>query len=175
VTTQTANSPVRIAVLGCSGSGKTTLAAAISEKLGLPCVATDHAFWTADWRPRPAPDVRSWLAAVSSAEHWVLDGNFDDDRDLLWARADLAVWLDLPKATTLWRVLRRNLGWWIARRPVWGAGRMTLAKALGGVRHAALSHGPKRRAYPAMLAEFPELAVVRLRSPRDVDAWLAGV
>ncbi|HEY9217617.1 MAG TPA: hypothetical protein VIO94_06170, partial [Phenylobacterium sp.] len=73
------------------------------------------------------------------------------------------------------RVARRNLGWWLARRRVWGGGRMTLAKALGGVRHTARTHGAKRGDYPAMLAEFSELEVVRLSSPAAVRAWLADL
>ena len=47
------------------------------------------------------------------------DGNFDADRDLLWARADLIVWLDLPLAVALGQALRRNLRWWLAGTPVW--------------------------------------------------------
>src|SRR5580698_11621337 len=82
----------RIAVLGCSGSGKSTLAAALATRLGLPYVATDAVFWTDDWRPTPAAEVRAWLAAATAAERWVTDGNFDGERELLWARAELIVW-----------------------------------------------------------------------------------
>ena len=72
----------RIAVLGCSGSGKSTLAAALAARLALPYVATDAVFWTADWRPTPAAEVRAWLDAATAADSWVTDGNFDGDRDL---------------------------------------------------------------------------------------------
>src|SRR5579872_5328033 len=78
----------RIAVVGCSGSGKSSLAAALAARLDLPYVATDPVFWSGDWRPTPADDVRAWLDAATQAPRWVTDGNFDGDRDLLWARAD---------------------------------------------------------------------------------------
>ena len=144
---------LRVAVVGCSGSGKSTLAAALAARLGLPCVPTDKVFWTLDWRPTPPAEVRAWLDAASGAERWVTDGNFDGDRDLLWARADLIVWLDLPLRLVLGQVLRRNLGWWIAGARVWNGQRMTLAKALSGARHVLMSHSQKRRAYPGWLAE----------------------
>jgi len=112
--------------------GKSTLAAALSYKLALPYVATDRIFWTENWRPTPSAEARAWLADVVSDERWVTDGNFDTDRDLLWDRAELIVWLDLPLSVVLGQVLRRNLAWWLRRTPVWGGQRMTLSKALGG-------------------------------------------
>ena len=165
----------RIIVLGCSGSGKSTLAPVLAARLALPYLATDAVYWTHDWRPTPPAEVRAWVDAATSAEAWVLDGNFEAERDLVWARADLAVWLDLPFATTLWRVTRRNLGWWIGRQPVWGDNRMTLAKALTGIRHALRSYALKRRTYPARLAAFPHLQVVRIASPRALTLWLADL
>jgi hypothetical protein len=165
----------RIIVLGCSGSGKSTLAPVVAARLALPFLATDGVYWTADWRPTPPAEVRAWADAATSAEAWVLDGNFDAERDLVWGRAELAVWLDLPFATTLWRVTRRNLGWWIGRQPVWGGARMTLAKALTGIRHTLRSHAQKHRTYPEALADFPNLQLARLTSPGAVERWLAGL
>lgn len=165
----------RIIVLGCSGSGKSTLAPVLAARLALPYLATDRVYWTADWRPVPQAEVRTWAHAATAAEAWVLDGNFDAERDLVWGRADLAVWLDLPLATTAWRVTRRNLGWWLSRASVWGGNRMTLVKALTGIRHTLRSHALKHRTYPAQLAEFPHLQVVRITAPRQLAAWLAGL
>ena len=164
--------PSRIAVIGCSGSGKSTLAPRVAARLGLPYVATDAVFWTADWKPTPSAEVRAWLEAATATATWVTDGNFDDMRETLWARAELIVWIDLPLATTLWRVARRNFGGWLTRTPAWGGLPMTFGKALGGVRHMIRSHGLKRRTYPGYLAEFPAARVVRLNSPAAVAAWL---
>jgi hypothetical protein len=165
----------RIAVIGCSGSGKSTLAAALAARLGLPCLATDQVFWTADWRPVPHAETRAWLEAATAAPAWVTDGNFDGDREVLWARAELIVWLDLPLAVVLAQVLRRNLGWWRSGAPVWGGQRMTLGKALGGARHTLASHGLKRRTYPRWLAELGGTDVVRIRSAEALGRWLEGV
>ena len=165
--------PKRIAVIGCSGAGKSTLAAALADRLVLPYVPSDHVFWSVDWKPMPKSQWRAWLANASAAESWVIDGNFDSDRDLHWARADLVLWLDLPRRTILRHVLRRNLGWWMSRKPVWGGRRMTLRHAISGVRHAARSHGEKRHDYPGWLAELPQDRVVRLGSVRASRGFLS--
>ncbi|HEY1751616.1 MAG TPA: hypothetical protein VGG29_10145 [Caulobacteraceae bacterium] len=164
----------RIAVVGCSGSGKSTLAAALAARLDLPYLATDAVFWTGDWRPTPAAEVRAWLAEATAAERWVTDGNFDGDRDLIWARADAIVWLDLPLAVVLGHALGRNLGWWLTGKRVWGGRRMTLAKALTGVRHVLRSHGAKHAAYPAWLAESGA-RVVRIGRPAPTGDWVRTV
>jgi hypothetical protein len=167
--------PSRIIVVGCSGSGKSTLAAALARRYGLPFAPTDDMYWQPDWTPTPEPEVRAWLEAQTARPAWVLDGNFDAQREVLCGRAELAVWLDLPWTTTVGRVLWRNLRWWALGTPIWGGQRMTWAKVIGGVRHASRSYAPKRAAYPALLAGFPQLQVVRLRSPREVRAWLASL
>jgi energy-coupling factor transporter ATP-binding protein EcfA2 len=170
-----ADDATRIAVLGCSGSGKSTLAAHLAGRLGLPYLATDHIFWTDDWRPTPSAEVRAWLAAAVAQERWVSDGNFDSDRDLLWTRAELIVWLDLPLTVVLAQVLRRNLAWWWRRTPIWGSERMTLPKAISGVGHVLRSHGAKHTIYPAWLAACGAKPVVRLRTKTELARWLGAV
>lgn len=165
----------RIAVLGCSGSGKSTLAAIIARTLRLPYVATDQVYWRDDWRPTPDAEVRAWLESAVAEPAWVTDGNFDNHRDLLWARADLIVWLDLPLTPVLAQVLRRNLVWWVQGTRVWGGQRMTWAKALSGVQHTLRSHGLKQRNYPGWLADCEPRAVVRLRSRSEVSRWVGAL
>lgn len=58
-------------------------------------------------QPVPETEVRAWLDATTSHARWVLDGTFDAQRDLLWSRAQWAVWLDLPWTTTVLSVVRR--------------------------------------------------------------------
>jgi hypothetical protein len=165
----------RIAVLGCSGSGKSTLAAALADRLGLPYVATEQMFWTEDWRPTPPAKVRASIGEVVARDRWVTDGNFDSDRDLLWARAELLVWLDLPLAVVVTSVVRRNLGWWWRRTPVWGGQRMTLAKAIGGVRHVLRSHRLKHSLYPEWLADFEPTPVMRMRTRSELARWTGAL
>jgi hypothetical protein len=66
----------------------------------------------ADWRPLPADEFRAVVAAATAGERWVIDGNYSTVQDLVWARADTVVWLDLARRTVMRRVIWRSV-----RRP----------------------------------------------------------
>jgi adenylate kinase family enzyme len=97
----------RVVVLGPGGAGKTQLAHAISHRTGLPVVHLDPIFWREGWTPAPRDDARRALDAAIEGDRWILDGNFLDTGDDRFQRADAVVFLDLPRLTCLWRILKR--------------------------------------------------------------------
>jgi len=168
-------SPRRILIIGASGSGKSTAAAAVAEKLGLPFIATDSFYWLSDWRPAAQVEYGRLADEATSQPRWVMDGNFDDLRAIVWARAELIVWLDFPTALVIRRVILRNTRWLISRTPTWSGNRMDLARAISGIRHACRSIAGKRRNYPAYLSEFPSKPALRFTNPRDLAKWIDGL
>lgn len=163
----------RILVIGASGSGKSTLARIVADRLGLPFVATDSFYWEPGWKPAPSTHIDACLDAALAQPAWVLDGNFDVQRERIWPLADCIVWLDLPWWQTVGRVAMRNARWALSGEPVWSGNVMTWSRAWSGVRHAARSHGLKRRQYPLWLGQLQGPVVLRLRTSREVEAWLA--
>ncbi len=111
------------------------LAAALSVKAGLPLIASDPFYWEQDWQAVPAQTVRQRVTEATAGDAWVLDGNFVSERDVVWARADTVLWLDYSLSLVLWRVLRRNLGWFFTRHLTWSGNRMTWHSAWSGIRH----------------------------------------
>jgi hypothetical protein len=94
--------------------------------------------------------------------------------NLVLARADTVVWLDLPRRVWLPRLLRRTIRRLLMQEQLWNGNRETLH----GVPRApdALipiawrSFAARRHRYPTDLASYP---VVRLRSRRAVAQFLA--
>lgn len=66
----------RVAVVGTSGSGKTTFAGRLAERLGLPRIELDALHWEPGWRAVEPARFRERVEAVTSAETWVIDGNY---------------------------------------------------------------------------------------------------
>lgn len=98
----------RIAVLGCAGSGKTTLARALGERLGLPVIHVDSVYWRgqdgrfgAEW-----PEIHGELI---SRDEWVIDAMKPGVLPQRLARADTAIFLDLPRRGCFRGLLERRL------------------------------------------------------------------
>jgi len=99
----------RVLVMGCSGSGKSTVARELSKITGLPAVHLDQHYWRPD---RTEPDKALWSAEIASLvaqPRWIMDGNYSSTLADRLSRADTVVFLDMPTALCLWRVLCRTL------------------------------------------------------------------
>jgi adenylate kinase family enzyme len=164
----------RIIILGCSGSGKTTLAVALGKRLGLPVVHLDPLYWRPGWQ---APDAAGFLARVAEAvagDAWVSEGNYRETFPLRLPRADAVVILERSRWVCLRRVLWRALFErntrpdlpvgcpehpdWPLLKFIWRFRRATWP----GIEAARLAHG----------ADVP---VTRLRSNREIAAFLASL
>ena len=97
----------RVMIIGSSGSGKSTLARRLGAIMRLPVIHIDQFYWSPGWVLRPLADVRADIARLVAEPSWIFDGNNSSSFDLRIARADTLVFLDLPRAVCLSRVLWR--------------------------------------------------------------------
>lgn len=169
----------RVNVVGTSCSGKTTFAAALAARLGVAHVELDALHWEPNWTEAPDGVMRERVAAAVESEAWVVDGNYSVSRDLVWDRADAVIWLDFPLRIILRRYLARTRRRLRSQEEIWaGTGNRERWKNHLVGREGLLwwiltTYRRRRREYPALLGQHPELAVVHLRSPAEADAWLA--
>jgi adenylate kinase family enzyme len=168
----------RVIVAGISGSGKTTLAGRLAGRLGVAHVELDALRHGPGWRPRDEFERDAMAAAEQPG--WVVDGDYAAVRDLFWERADTLVWLDLPRAVVMVRVIRRSAARAVLRRELWNGNRERLRDWLDPqhpIRWAWSQHGRRRRELEARVADprFAGLRIVRLRRAGDAGRWLAAV
>jgi len=169
--------PRRILIAGVAGAGKTTLAARIASLTGIPHTEIDGLYHGPNWTPRET--FIEEVAAFTAAPRWVTEWQYRTVRPLLCERADTMVWLDFTRRLTFRRVLRRT--WHRARtqEEMWNGNREPgmlhafFAKE-GIIRWSVSTYGRYAGAVPAAEREYPRLSIVRLRTPREVERWLAG-
>ncbi len=170
--------PARILVAGVSGAGKSTLGRRLSELLDIPYTELDGLFHGPGWTRRDefVDDVRT----LASSESWVTEWGYRDARPILAARADLLIWLDLPfYAVTLPRVVTRTVRRRVRREELWNGNverpfHSFFTDREHIVRWAWSTRGKYRTRVPVLAGSHPDLPIVRLRSTREVERWVAG-
>ncbi|GAA4685813.1 adenylate kinase [Pseudonocardia yuanmonensis] len=169
--------PRRILVTGCSGSGKSTLGRALEARLGLPYTELDGLYHGPDWVPRP--EFAADVAALAAGEEWITEYGYSLARPLVLPRAELLVWLDLPRAAVMRQIVPRTVARRVRRQVLWNGNvepsfRTFLTDPDHIVRWAWRTHAEAAVRVAQAQERRPELPVVRLRSRREVAYWLAG-
>jgi adenylate kinase family enzyme len=172
----------RVSVVGNSGSGKSRLAAALAARLGVPYVELDSIFHQPGWSELPRDEFRARVEALAAGDAWVIDGNYTAVRDLVWARADTVVWIDLSRPLVMRRVIGRTLRRAAVRRELWNGNRepwsnwLTLDPERSIIMWSWTQHAKYRLRYAEAMADpaLAHLRFVRLRSPAEVRAFLNG-
>jgi len=166
----------RVLIAGRSGSGKTTLGARLAGLLGVPHVELDALHHGPVWTPRP--EFLSDVDRLTADGGWVAEWQYAAARPLLAARADVLVWLDLPFPLTLARLVRRTVRRRVRREVLWNGNvepplRTIWTDPEHVVRYMVTHRRKFHELVPAAIAAHPRLRLVRLRSPREVERWLA--
>jgi adenylate kinase family enzyme len=165
----------RVSVVGNAGSGKSRLAAELASVLGTRHIELDAVIHQANWNDLEVDEFRRRVGCLVAADSWVIDGNYSTVRDLVWARADTVIWLDLPRLTVMTRVTRRTLGRVVTRRELWNGNReswrdaLSLAPYRSVVAWAWVQHRHYQRMYQAAALDpaWVDLHFVRVRSRRE--------
>ena len=171
----------RVSVVGVSGAGKTTLGRRLAERLEVPYVELDSIFHQPGWQELGREEFRRRVAEVVAGDGWVVDGNYSPVQDLVWARADTVVWLDLPRPLVMRRIVARTLRRTLTREELWNGNREPLLAPLrldperNMIRWSWVNHGKYAERYGGAMADPANghLRFVRLRTPAEVDALLA--
>jgi adenylate kinase family enzyme len=171
----------RVAVVGVTGVGKTMFAATLSQRLGVPHIELDSLYWQPNWTPPDRDVFRARIVAEVARAGWVIDGNYNATRELVWASADTLIWLNYPLRLIFERLLRRTLRRGLGREILWGTNQERLWSQFFSPKSLfvwALQTYPRyRREYPSLISspEFAHLRVIQFRSPAQASEWLSTV
>ena len=166
----------RVLVIGSGGAGKSAFARQLGEITGLPVIHLDAEYWRPGWVEPPKDEWAARVAELAGEERWIMDGNYGGTMPERIAAADTVVFLDLPRTTCLWSVVKRRFRYRGQARPDMTEGcdeRLTLTFLKW------VWDYPKTRR-PGILASLRRARadgrrVIRLRSRKAMAGFLAGL
>lgn len=173
---------LRIVVQGASGSGKSSLATALADSLGLPQLELDSIYHQPGWTSLDVGEFRRLVSAFAAEPAWVVDGNYSQVRDLLWPRANIIVFVDLPRRVVMARLIKRTLRRMLHHENLWNGNRESLRNlvSIDPARNIILwswfTHAKYHDVVPNEAREHASHAkVLTLHTAREVQAFLRNV
>lgn len=165
----------KVLVIGSGGAGKSTLARRLGERLGVEVLHLDRFYWRAGWVETPKEGWAQRVEELLAGESWVMDGNYSGTLARRLEACDTVVFLDVPRAVCVWRVLKRLLTSRWRGRPDMAEGCVDKLS----VKFLQWVWSYPERSRPKVLALLEEKAagkrVLRLRSDAEVERFLAGL
>ena len=171
------DTPLRVVIVGCSGSGKTTFATRLAQALDVPQIELDLLNWRPGWYDRYVNEFDAFqadLAKEISSENWVLAGGYTRVRSMIFERATVVVWLDLPKFLVFRQVFFRSLMRAVDGKPILNGNRERFTQWFVNKGHpiqiVLFQFARKRAKIEAQLGDevAAHLIQVRCQSRRDV-------
>lgn len=133
----------------------------------------DTHYWRPGWVEPPKEEWVRDVGRLTAGDAWIMDGNYGGTLSLRLAACDTVVFLDMPRAVCLRRVLRRR---WRSRngnRPDMAPG-CTERLTWDFLRWIWTYRRLRRPSILERLAAIKDdRTVVVLRSDRDMERWLA--
>lgn len=105
----------RVTVIGSSGAGKTQFARELHELTALPIIRYDRVRVSSPGVRYADHEMRKIVRGLVAEPAWILDGRGDANRDIIWPRTQLLIWLKYPIRVIMYRKGRKT--WRQMRRP----------------------------------------------------------
>lgn len=102
----------KIAIIGCAGSGKTTLAFALQRKLQLPLYHLDQYYWLPHWQRVDLGKFKTIHDQLCDRDSWIIEGSYVKFFPYRAAKADLIIFMDIPRYQCMWYVIKRSFEHW---------------------------------------------------------------
>ena len=146
-----------------------------------PYVELDAIFHQPGWTPLPTDDFRARVGEIVTSDSWVVDGNYSSVRDLIWARADTAVWLDLPRHRVMWQLSRRTFSRASRRTELWNGNQENWRNLISRdpsrniLLWAWRNHQKYRDCYSGPHPDYPNIEVIQVTNRSEAAELLSAL
>jgi len=135
----------------------------------------DALFWKPGWNHASKEEQRAVQMDLIQQDEWVIDGNYSATMDIRLAAADTIIFLDFPRLTCIYRVLKRYVKYRKRTSPDMGEG----CKERLEIDFLKWVWNYPKKNKPIILKKLNQLAsdkkVIILKSPKEVQLFLETI
>ena len=162
----------RVFITGNAGSGKTTLCNMLANRLNTSPVSLDQFVWLPGWKTVTPETFHENINPVLQQDTWVIEGVSTH----VLKHADTVIFLDVSRATSYWRALKRNWRYLLTSRPELPENCPELLILPTLIR---IIWGFKKNVRPGLIKfieeESGDIEVYQIQSRKDLATLLAAV
>lgn len=162
----------RILVAGNAGAGKTTLCKLVHAVTGIEYTELDSLYFGPGWTKLDTFETTA--RALADSVQWITEWQYPVARELLAERADLLIWLDLPRWMCLVRIVERSIRRRLLGVSLWnGNVEPPLHQMLSNRYHTvrwAFRHHNEIRNLVKLNADQSRFDVIRVGSARELSS-----
>lgn len=98
---------MKIAIIGNPGSGKSTLSLKLHTQLDIPLYHLDQYQWQSGWQKVPLELFKHTHNELCDKDQWIIEGCGTKYIAYRLDKADMIIFLDMPRYVCLYRVFKR--------------------------------------------------------------------
>lgn len=167
----------RIAIIGNAGSGKSTLAQKLHTIFKLPVYHLDQYFWKPGWKHPDPAEYKQIHDNLCNKDEWIIDGMNLRVLEHRIKRADMIIFLDIPRSQCFTNIFKRTWHYYGKQTPSSAPGcderfNWEFIKFLKWV-------WDFKKRYPTkiehMLKQYPEKHIYILKSHNEIIGFLTNL
>lgn len=112
----------RIAIIGNAGSGKSVLAKKLQSIFNLPVYHLDQYFWKPGWVHPDIAEYKLIHDSLCNKDEWIIEGMNLKVAAHRLDRADMIIYLAIPRSLCIWRIFKRTWQYYGIETPSSAAG-----------------------------------------------------
>lgn len=107
----------QIAIIGNAGSGKSMLANKMHNVFKLPVYHLDQYFWKPGWVEPNRVEYEKVHNALCDKDEWIIDGMNLRFLEYRAQKADMIIFLDIPRYQCIWNIFKRTWNYYGKETP----------------------------------------------------------
>jgi adenylate kinase family enzyme len=143
----------------------------------------DALHWEPNWVEAPDDVFRKRVEIAIKSDTWVVAGNYQVVRDMVWQNAEAVIWLDYPFHVVFWRLFTRTIRRCLYQEELWNGNHENFWTHLKLWSDESLFHWlfktywRRKREYPKLFAlpENAHLKIIHFKHPKEAEGWLTNV